>query len=97
MYTVIAPFVMPRACAHVIASFGALHYNKPMPAYDYQCPSCGERKTVYRHYYLGDVIEPVCDKCGVEMERVYQAPAVHYKGSGYYVTDKKAAHVLKTP
>ena len=88
MYTVIAPFVMPRACVHVIASFGALHYNKPMPAYDYQCPSCGERKAVYRHYYLCDVIEPVCDKCGIEMIRVYEAPAVVYKGSGFYSTDK---------
>ncbi len=58
-----------------------------MPAYDYQCLLCGERKTVYRHYYLGDVIEPVCDKCGVEMERVYQAPAVHYKGDGWYSKD----------
>jgi len=32
-----------------------------MPAYDYQCALCDERKTVYRHYYLGDVIEPKCE------------------------------------
>ena len=87
MYTVIAPFVMPRACA-ITASFGALHYNKPMPAYDYQCALCDERKTVYRHYYLGDVIEPKCDRCGTDMMRVYEAPAVVYKGSGFYSTDK---------
>ena len=44
-----------------------------MPAYDYQCALCDERKTVYRHYYLGDVIEPKCDRCGIEMMRVYEA------------------------
>ena len=88
MYTVIAPFVMPRCAFPLPFAPGALGYNRGMPAYDYQCHLCDERKTVYRHYYLGDVIEPKCDKCGIEMMRVYEAPAVVYKGSGFYSTDK---------
>jgi putative FmdB family regulatory protein len=59
-----------------------------MPIYTYQCALCGEKKEVARSYYLGDVIEPKCDRCGIEMMRVYEAPAVVYKGSGFYSTDK---------
>jgi len=60
-----------------------------MPIYTYQCALCGEKKEVARSYYLGDVIEPKCDRRGIEMMRVYEAPAVVYKGSGFYSTDKE--------
>lgn len=86
MYTVIAPFVMPRDCAP-FHNFGALGYNRGMPTYVYQCNLCDKRVEVKRSYYLGDVIEPVCD-CGDIMHRVYEAPVVVYKGKGFYSTDK---------
>jgi len=88
VYTVIAPFVMPRCAFPLPFAPGALHYNGGMPIYTYQCALCGEKKEVARSYYLGDVIEPKCDRCGIEMMRVYEAPAVVYKGSGFYSTDK---------
>ena len=59
-----------------------------MPLYTYQCALCGSRKEVARSYDLGDVVEPKCEKCNVEMMRVYEAPAVHFKGEGWYVKDK---------
>jgi len=59
-----------------------------MPTYTYQCASCGAKKEVTRSYYLGDIIEPVCENCAAEMARVFEASAVHYKGRGWYVKDK---------
>jgi predicted nucleic acid-binding Zn ribbon protein len=40
-----------------------------------------------------------CAKCGAEMERLLSAPAIQFKGSGWYVTDyaPKAASEKTTP
>jgi len=59
-----------------------------MPTYAYQCALCGARKEIAHSYLLGDIVEPKCEKCNVEMMRVYEAPAVHYKGDGWYNVDK---------
>ena len=56
-----------------------------MPLYEYACQKCG------RHT---DKIEPVagphlkkCPHCGGKVESVITAPAIKFKGSGWYVTD----------
>lgn len=59
-----------------------------MPVYTYQCASCGAEKEVFRSYDVGDIVEPKCEKCNVEMMRVFKPTPVHFKGHGYYVTDK---------
>jgi putative FmdB family regulatory protein len=56
-----------------------------VPLYEYKCLKC-ERHT--------DKIEPVagphlkkCPHCGGKVESVITAPAIKFKGSGWYVTD----------
>lgn len=56
-----------------------------MPLYEYACLKCG------RH---SDKIEPVagphlkkCPHCGGKVESVITAPAIKFKGSGWYVND----------
>lgn len=56
-----------------------------MPLYEYECQKCA------RHT---DKIEPVagphlkkCPHCGGKVESVITAPAIKFKGSGWYVTD----------
>ena len=56
-----------------------------MPLYEYACQKCG------RHT---DKIEPVngphlkkCPHCGGKVESVITAPAIKFKGAGWYVTD----------
>ncbi len=56
-----------------------------MPLYEYKCLKCG------RHT---EKIEPVagphlkkCPHCGGKVESVVTAPAIKFKGSGWYVTD----------
>ena len=52
------------------------------PRYDYKCPNCGIKIEQKRHYD-DDAPEPMCGDCLVSMEKVYYAPATHFKGSGW--------------
>jgi putative FmdB family regulatory protein len=56
-----------------------------MPLYEYRCTTCGERTEVLQH--LSDPPLKECPKCGGVLERVISAPALQFKGSGWYVTD----------
>ena len=56
-----------------------------MPLYEYQCEKCG--KTVEIIQKFSDPPPSECKKCGGELERLLSAPAVQFKGTGWYVTD----------
>jgi putative FmdB family regulatory protein len=56
-----------------------------VPLYEYQCKKC-ERLTE-RIVKFSDPPLTVCPHCGGEMEQLISAPAVQFKGSGWYVTD----------
>ena len=53
--------------------------------YEYRCHSCGEVFEVRQNF--SD--EPLAkhEKCGGDVERLISAPALQFKGSGWYVTD----------
>ena len=55
-----------------------------MPIYDYVCPD-GHRFEVVQRF--SDDPVAVCEVCGKPVQRVLHAPAVHYKGKGFYATD----------
>ncbi len=56
-----------------------------MPLYEYECKSCGHRFEKIQKF--SDPLETQCPKCGGPIEQVLSAPAVQFKGSGWYVTD----------
>ena len=56
-----------------------------MPLYEYRCTKCGERTEVLQH--LSDAPLAECPRCGGALEKVISAPALQFKGSGWYVTD----------
>ena len=56
-----------------------------MPIYSYEC-KCGETKLVTRSMHDKEE-NPVCD-CGEVMKRVFYAPPITFKGSGFYKTDR---------
>ena len=56
-----------------------------MPLYDYKCHKCGEVFEV-RHKFADEPFK-VHDKCGGEVHRMLSAPALQFKGTGWYVTD----------
>ena len=56
-----------------------------MPVYEYRCTSCGEHTEAKQH--VGDPPLSKCPRCGGALEKVISAPALRFKGSGWYVTD----------
>lgn len=62
-----------------------------MPLYEYQCKKC--HSLTERIQKFSDPPLTVCPHCGGELEQLLSAPAVQFKGSGWYVTD----YARKTP
>jgi putative FmdB family regulatory protein len=56
-----------------------------MPLYEYQCDKCGHRFEKIRKF--SDKAIKKCPECGGHVEQLISAPAVQFKGSGWYVTD----------
>ena len=56
-----------------------------MPLYEYQCSQCSERVEVIQR--LSDPPYSHCPKCGGDMKKLLSAPAIQFKGSGWYKTD----------
>lgn len=56
-----------------------------MPLYEYECKKCGHRFEKIQLYSAKMVKK--CPECGGQVEQMISAPAVQFKGSGWYVTD----------
>ncbi len=56
-----------------------------MPLYEYQCKKC--HSLTERIQKFSDPPLTACPHCGGELEQLISAPAVQFKGSGWYVTD----------
>jgi putative FmdB family regulatory protein len=57
-----------------------------VPLYEYQCKDCGHRFEKIQKF--SDPLVTDCPKCGKpSVEQMISAPAVQFKGSGWYVTD----------
>jgi putative FmdB family regulatory protein len=65
-----------------------------MPIYDYLCT---EGHRFERMQSFSDNALTVCEVCGKPVHRVLHAPAVHFKGKGFYSTDygRKGANGAK--
>jgi len=56
-----------------------------VPLYEYECAKCGkhfEKIEKFEGPYLKK-----CPSCGGKVERLLSAPAIQFKGTGWYVTD----------
>ncbi len=56
-----------------------------MPLYEYKCGKCGHRFEKIESVSASTTKK--CPKCGARAERQLAAPAIQFKGSGWYVTD----------
>jgi putative FmdB family regulatory protein len=56
-----------------------------MPLYEYQCKKCGH--VFEKIQKFSDKPVKKCPECGGSVEQTISAPAVQFKGSGWYVTD----------
>jgi putative FmdB family regulatory protein len=53
-----------------------------MPLYEYKCTAC--QKLVEKIQKFSDPEITVCPHCGGALERVVSAPAIAFKGGGWY-------------
>jgi putative FmdB family regulatory protein len=56
-----------------------------VPLYEYKCLKCG-RQTEKIESVSGPHLKK-CPHCGGKVERLIAAPAIQFKGAGWYVTD----------
>ena len=73
-----------------------LIWSRNMPIYEYKCESCGKIFTKIQKF----VDEPLTshEECGSgPVERIISAPALHFKGTGWNVTDYAKSGAIKPP
>jgi len=56
-----------------------------MPIYEYECRRCKAHTEAFQK--LNDKPLVKCPKCGGRLDKRISAPAIQFKGSGWYVTD----------
>jgi putative FmdB family regulatory protein len=67
-----------------------------MPVYEYKCEKGHVFETIQS---MADDPLDKCEQCGAPAQRVLYAPAVHFKGKGFYNTDygtKKRQREMKS-
>ncbi len=64
-----------------------------MPLYEYRCSACGHRFEKIQSFSAPEQME--CVKCGGTSDRLISAPAIQFKGSGFYLTDYGKAGASK--
>ena len=58
-----------------------------MPTYEYRCRACGHGFDIVQSFK--DESLTICPACGGELRKVFAAPAISFKGSGFYATDSR--------
>jgi putative FmdB family regulatory protein len=56
-----------------------------MPLYEYECEQCGATFEVIQKF--SDHSVTACRTCGGSVRRLLSAPAIQFKGTGWYITD----------
>ena len=60
-----------------------------MPIYQYKCEKC-TCEFEQRKSFSEESNHVTCPECGKRAHRVFSAPGIIFKGSGFYVTDYKS-------
>lgn len=56
-----------------------------MPLYEYVCQKCGRKTEIIQRH--SDKPLTHCPNCGGKVKKAFSAPAIQFKGSGFYLTD----------
>jgi len=64
--------------------------DTPMPTYEYVCKSCGENFEVFQAFSARP-LKRHGEGCGGELQKIFHARGVLFKGSGFYKTDSRVS------
>lgn len=65
-----------------------------MPTYEYVCKNCGETIEVFQSF--SDKPLKKHKECGGDLQKVFHARGIVFKGGGFYATDSKVSSESKT-
>lgn len=65
-----------------------------VPIYDYRCEHCGHAFSAVQSF--NDEALQTCPSCGKQPRRLITAPAIVFKGSGWYKTDSRPKDTSET-
>ena len=65
-----------------------------MPTYEYVCKNCGETLEVFQSF--SDKPLKKHKQCGGDLQKVFHARGIVFKGGGFYATDSKPATSTKS-
>ena len=60
-----------------------------MPTYQYRCRDCGEELEVVQSFT--DKPKTKCPACKGSLRKVFAAPGISFKGSGFYKNDSRGS------
>lgn len=60
-----------------------------MPTYEYVCKQCGENFEIFQSF--SDKPLKKHSECGGDLQKVFHARGIVFKGSGFYATDSKGS------
>jgi putative FmdB family regulatory protein len=64
-----------------------------MPTYEYVCKNCGENIEVFQSF--SDKPLKKHKECGGDLQKVFHARGIVFKGGGFYATDSKTSATTK--
>jgi putative FmdB family regulatory protein len=64
-----------------------------MPTYEYVCKSCGNTVEVFQSF--SDKPLKKHKECGGDLQKVFHARGIVFKGGGFYATDSKSSSSSK--
>ena len=65
-----------------------------MPTYEYACKNCGKTLEVFQSF--SDKPLKKHKECGGELQKVFHARGIVFKGGGFYATDSKSSSSKKS-
>lgn len=64
-----------------------------MPTYEYVCKNCGDTLEVFQSF--SDKPLKKHKECGGDLQKVFHARGIVFKGGGFYATDSKSSSSAK--
>jgi len=89
-------FVIIQSCARRSQGFAqscAAPKEFCVPTYEYKCTECDHQFDIWQEV---GTEPPACPECGSQVKKIFHPVSVHYKGSGFYVTDSRSKSEKKS-
>ncbi|MEC7923967.1 MAG: FmdB family zinc ribbon protein [Actinomycetota bacterium] len=67
-----------------------------MPTYDYRCDTCEKTFEVFQSFHEDPISECLEEDCSGSVKKIFSAPGISFKGSGFYKNDSRSSGSKKT-